>query len=288
MSDTPLNLNELRKIGTLQQKQKEYFVLRLHCIAGDLTTSQLETVVRVANNYGRGKIHLTTRQGIEIHFVHQSRIIAAREELEAGGIAMGACGPRVRIIVACPGAETCRWGIIDTKEISRELDKRYFRQDTPYKFKMGVTGCSHNCAKANENDIGLTGSILPSWNSQDCTQCDLCLSVCPTKAIRREGDEYLLDEPKCIHCSICTNMCPTGSWYPVKKGYTITIGGTMGKLPRFGTPLKTLVEDPREALKLVEASLKYYQAHGRKKERFGHLIDRIGLEKVKEEIINGI
>jgi len=38
---------------------------------------------------------------------------------------------------------------------------------------------------------------------------------------------------------------------------------------------------------LVAKSIAYYQKNGKKRERFGHMIDRLGLEKVNREIING-
>lgn len=287
MAELKLDLAALKKIGMIQQKQKEYFALRLHAIGGDFTAEQLRKVAEVSQKYGKGQVHLSTRQGIEIHFVHHTNLETARLELEKVGIAMGACGPRVRIVVACPGESTCRWGIIDTKIIAKQLDQKYFRQDTPHKFKMGVTGCPHNCAKATENDLGVMGGILPGWKPELCIGCDLCVNSCPTGAVSKENGEYQLDESKCIHCSICTSNCPTDAWYVAKKGYILWIGGTMGKIPRLSTKLKTLIETESELYGLIDKVVRYYQANGRKRERFGHMIDRIGADKVKEEILDG-
>ncbi len=284
MSTPEFDLVALKKVGMIQQKQKEYFALRLHTVGGDFTAAQLQKVAEVAARFGRGEIHLSTRQGIEIHFVHYSKLEEARLELEQAGIAMGACGPRIRIVVACPGNSTCRWGIVDTKKVAHDLDAKYFRQDTPHKFKMGVTGCPHNCAKATENDLGVMGGILPAWQASDCIHCDLCVNSCPTGAIYQEKNEYRLDESKCIYCSICTSNCPVDSWVAAKKGYIVWIGGTMGKLPRLATKLRTLVATETELYAVVEKIVAYYREHGRKRERFGHMIDRIGVEKVKEEL----
>lgn len=287
MAELELDLAALKKVGMIQQKQKEYFALRLHAIGGDLTAEQLRKVAEVSQKYGKGQVHLSTRQGIEIHFVHYTNLETARLELEKVGITMGACGPRVRIVVACPGESTCRWGIIDTKTIAQQLDQKYFRQDTPHKFKMGVTGCPHNCAKATENDLGVMGGILPGWKPELCIGCDLCVSSCPTGAVSKVNGEYQLDESKCIYCSICTSNCPTDAWYAAKKGYILWIGGTMGKIPRLGTKLKKLIETDSELYGLIDKVVRYYQANGRKRERFGHMIDRIGEDKVKEEILDG-
>jgi len=287
------DLAAYKKVGMIQQRQKEYFAMRLRAIGGDLTAKQFRKIAEVADRYGRGGVHLSTRQGVEIHYVHHSNLEKARVELESENVRMGACGPRVRVVVACPGNATCRWGIIDTKEIAQELDSRYFGVETPHKFKMAVTGCPHNCAKATENDIGVMGAILPRWDAGKCIDCQLCVNTCPTKAIVRDtgpdGDaaRYILDEDKCINCSICTSSCPVNSWTPAATGYNLFIGGTMGKIPRLATLLKRLIPNKEELYRLIENSLRYYQKHGRKRERFGHMIDRIGVEKVKQEILSG-
>lgn len=295
MTDPEIDLAAFKKIGMIQQKQKEYFAMRLRAVGGDLTAKQLKKISEIAEKYGKGEVHLSTRQGIEIHNVHHSKLEKARLELEQAGIYMGACGPRVRIIVACPGEATCRWGIIDTKLLAAELDKKYFREDTPHKFKLSVTGCPHNCAKATENDIGIMGAILPRWIASSCTDCQLCVNICPTKAIERVEDKtdktkkpgYILREERCINCSICTSSCPANSWVIAVKGYNLFIGGTMGKVPRLGTILKKLIPTKEELHALIERSLRYYQRDGRKKERFGHMIDRVGLAKVHGEILHG-
>lgn len=286
MSNPEFDLAAYKKVGMIQQKQLEYFAMRLHVVGGDLTAEQLQKVAEVAQKYGRGQIHLSTRQGIEIHYVHHSKLEEARRELETAGIQMGACGPRIRIIVACPGNATCKWGIIDTKSVAHYLDQKYFRQDTPHKFKIGVTGCPHNCAKANENDLGVMGGILPGWQKETCIHCDLCVNTCPTKAIYKQNNEYLLDESKCLYCSICTSNCPADSWVVAKSGYTVWIGGTMGKIPRLGTRLKTLIETEDELYQLIDRIIEYYRKNGKKRERFGHMIDRLGEDRVKGELLD--
>ena len=62
------DLAALRKVGMIQQKQKDYFAMRLHVVGGDLTTAQMRKVAEVAERFGRGELHLSTRQGVEIQF----------------------------------------------------------------------------------------------------------------------------------------------------------------------------------------------------------------------------
>jgi anaerobic sulfite reductase subunit C len=289
MAEQELDLTALSRVGMMRQKQPDYYVMRLKAVAGDLSVSDLLSIASVAEQYGRGFVHLSTRQGVEIHYVHRDNLEPARLALQQAGIEMGACGPRVRVIVACPGGETCRWGVIDTKKLARELDARYFKQETPSKFKLAVTGCANNCTKANENDIGIRGAIEPEWSSPECTDCGLCVSLCPLNAIERqdsdEGYRYVIDQDRCINCSLCTSLCPSNAWVVRRKGYTLFIGGTMGRIPRFASVLKKMVVTDEELYLLIEKAIALYRKTGRKKERFGHMIDRIGLENVREDLL---
>ena len=136
-----------------------------------------------------------------------------------------------------------------------------------------------------KSDIGIMGGILPKWNKDKCIDCNLCVNICPAKAIYKEDGEYKFDQEKCIYCSVCTSTCPTDAWEIEKQGSTVWIGGTLGKFPRLATQLTDIIEDENEVLEVVEKSVKYYQENGRKKERFGHMIDKVGVEKVKKDIL---
>ena len=52
----------------MRQKQKGYGSLRLAVIGGNLTAENIKKVAEVAEKYGRGYVHMTSRQGIEIPF----------------------------------------------------------------------------------------------------------------------------------------------------------------------------------------------------------------------------
>ena len=267
--------------------QKDRFAMRLRAVGGNLTHKQLEAVAEVAQRYGSGDIHITTRQGIEIPQVHQDDLTAAQAALESTGLKMGAGGNRGRIVIACPGKASCRFGSIDTQEIAKELDRRYFRMDFPYKIKMGVTGCPNNCGKARESDIGVMGYRTPKWDEEKCIDCGACVKLCPVQAIRCEGDRYLRDDSKCIHCSVCSVLCPAQAWGAESTGYTLLIGGTLGKKPRLGVPLKENIQTDAELFELIERTLQFYKDHGQPKERLGHLLDRLGEEKVLQALRDG-
>jgi len=173
---------------------------------------------------------------------------------------------------------------VETKELAAELDSVYFRQPAPHKFKIGVSGCPNSCSKPIENDVGVMGGVLPAWDREACISCRLCVSICPVNAIEEKGSAFVLDEKKCIYCGLCIKNCSTSAWTAMKTGYTLLLGGTLGKKPRLGTRAKELIETKEELLGHVERAFTFYLAHGKKKERFGHTLDRIGVDKALAEI----
>ena len=60
----------LKKGGFMRQKQKNHFSLRLAVVGGNLTAENLKIIAEVAEKYGKGYVHMTSRQGIEIPFIN--------------------------------------------------------------------------------------------------------------------------------------------------------------------------------------------------------------------------
>lgn len=44
-----------------------------------------------------------------------------------------------------------------------------------------------------------------------CTHCGACAAVCPTGALKREGERVLWDPAKCCRCDACLKACPNHS-----------------------------------------------------------------------------
>lgn len=76
----------LKKGGYMRQKQKGYGSLRLAVVGGNLTAENIKTVAEVAEKYGRGYVHMTSRQGIEIPFIKVEELAEVKEALAKGGM----------------------------------------------------------------------------------------------------------------------------------------------------------------------------------------------------------
>ncbi|MBR2188090.1 MAG: hypothetical protein IJ860_01580, partial [Eubacterium sp.] len=76
----------LKKGGFMRQKQKDHFSLRLAVTGGQVSAGQLAAITEVAEQYGHGYIHLTSRQGIEIPFNYLNVLLREQEESGEGEV----------------------------------------------------------------------------------------------------------------------------------------------------------------------------------------------------------
>ncbi|MBR1757910.1 MAG: 4Fe-4S binding protein [Lachnospiraceae bacterium] len=269
----------LKKGGFMRQKQKDHFSLRLSVVGGQVSTEQLVAITEVANQYGHGYIHLTSRQGIEIPFIQLKDIDAVKEALAKGGAKPGVCGPRVRTVTACQGAAVCPNGCIETEELAKELSERYFGRELPHKFKFGITGCRNNCLKAEENDLGIKGGIRVSWIEDACINCGLCEKVCREGAIQIENGKVVLSQEKCNYCGRCAFSCPTDA-YEKTPGYLVSFGGLFGNQINQGETIVPFIEDQETLFRICDAALTFFDENAKPSERFKFTIDRVGKDKL--------
>lgn len=279
----------LKKGGFMRQKQKGYFSLRLQVVGGNLTAENIKTVSEVAEKYGKGYVHMTSRQGIEIPFIKFDDIEEVKAELAKGGVKPGVCGPRVRTVTACQGSEVCPSGCIDTYALAKELDEHYFGRELPHKFKFGVTGCQNNCLKAEENDLGIKGGMVVTFNQDACIKCGVCVKACREGAISLTDDGIVLDAAKCNNCGRCVKACPTDAWEG-ESGYIVSFGGLFGNKIYKGENLLPIIKDKETLFRVSDAAIKFFEDHANPGERFRLTLQRVGEEefrKIIQEAYNG-
>jgi dissimilatory sulfite reductase (desulfoviridin) alpha/beta subunit len=273
----------LKNGGFMRQIQKDLFSLRLKVVGGNLTTNQLKTISEVADLYGRGQVHLTSRQGLEIPYLALKDVETVKARLAQGGVDTGVCGPRVRTVTACQGSEVCPSGCIDTLAVAQNISDRYFGRVLPHKFKFGVTGCQNNCLKAEENDLGIKGGYLISWDREACSFCGVCQKVCREEAIEVTDDQVILKAEKCNHCGRCVKSCPTDAWKG-QSAYLLSFGGLFGNRIAQGLEVMGIVSNFDLIFKASDAALDFFDRHGQAGERFRTVIERAGWDEFKKAL----
>jgi len=127
---------------------------------GKLTADQLDTLSDLAEEYSDQILHITTRQDIQLHFIHIEDTPDLMRRLAAAGITTReACGNTVRNVTACPYAGVCSTESFDVIPYADAL--AFFllghpdTQDFGRKFKVAFSGCKDEpCGLTNFHDAG--------------------------------------------------------------------------------------------------------------------------------------
>lgn len=150
--------------GVYGQRQQGVQMVRIKLPYGRATSAQLRRICKVSEEYSIGRLHITTRQDIQIHFVSLDRTPELWAELEKDDVTLReACGNTVRNVTA---SETAG---IDPKEpfdVTPYADAtfRYFLrnpvcQEMGRKFKMSFSSSDEDNALSYLHDLGFIPKI---------------------------------------------------------------------------------------------------------------------------------
>ncbi|MDR3333986.1 MAG: 4Fe-4S binding protein [Treponema sp.] len=275
----------LKKSGFFKQKQENKCSLRVKALAGMLQADQVKKVGELAEQYGQGYVHFTSRQNIEIPFISFDAIETIKKELAASGMQTSGGGLRVRPVTACQGGAICSFGLIDTTALTQEVDRRFYGQELPCKLKIAITGCSNNCARVEANDIGIKGGLVPTWNNKNCSFCGRCAESCPGNAITVDKEKKSLgyDENKCLFCGKCAKTCSGKAWTG-EKGFRLYFGGFFGNEISIGKQYVSIILDTEKVLHVLDAVLVFFGSQAKKGERLGKTIARVGAEQFQKTL----
>jgi sulfite reductase (ferredoxin) len=129
---------------------------------GALSPAQMEALAEVAEEYSDGILHVTTRQDLQLHFVHIEDAPTIMRRLGAVGITTReACGNTVRNVTACQFAGVCPDEPFDVtpyaKAAAYYLLGHEDTQDFGRKFKIAFSGCREAaCGLTALHDFGAT------------------------------------------------------------------------------------------------------------------------------------
>lgn len=150
--------------GVYGQRQPGVQMIRIKLPYGRVTSAQLRRICKVSEEYSTGRLHITTRQDIQIHYVSLDRTPELWAELERDDVTLReACGNTVRNVTASELAG------IDPKEpfdVTPYADAtfRYFLrnpvcQEMGRKFKMSFSSSDEDIALSYLHDLGFIPKV---------------------------------------------------------------------------------------------------------------------------------
>ena len=218
-------------------------MLRIKIPFGAMNAEQMEVLADLAEEYSDGIAHVTTRQDIQLHFIHIDDTPDLMRRLAAVGITtQEACGNSVRNVTACPLAGVCRDEPFDVSPYAHALT--YFllghkdAQDFGRKFKIAFSGCEqHACGLANMHDLGVVAQVRSTGN---------------------------------------------GTATGTERGFKVYVGGGLGAVPHQAKVLCEFVRED-ELLPLAQAVCRVFGRLGEKRNRararVKFLVAKLGIEE---------
>ncbi|MCL9814268.1 rhodanese-like domain-containing protein [Natranaeroarchaeum aerophilus] len=169
----------LHLIGLYTQKQDGYFMLRTKVPNGVLTAEQARTYGEIVDEFARapgeyggteqnpefgdGFLDVTTRQGLQAHWVRVEDMPEIWDRYEEVGLTtIQASGNTLRNVVACP-ASGLGEEVTDVRSLGEDIadafegNQRY--ANLPRKLKVSLSGCHENCGRSEIQDLGFTPAI---------------------------------------------------------------------------------------------------------------------------------
>ena len=135
-------------------------MMRIKIPYGGVTPDQLDVIAELAEEYSDGILHVTTRQDVQLHYVHIDDTPDLMRRLASVGITTReACGNGVRNLTACPIAGVCHTEAFDTTAYAHALFRFLLGhpdcQDFGRKFKPAFSGCAGEaCGLVMMHDFG--------------------------------------------------------------------------------------------------------------------------------------
>jgi sulfite reductase beta subunit-like hemoprotein len=150
--------------GIYGQRQVGVHMVRTKVPGGILTATQLDTMASIADKFGSGRGHLTTRQNIQYHFVPLANVPSLLHMLaDVRLTTREACYNTVRNITACPTAGLRHDEIFNVNPYAQRLAFAFLHRELtdsmPRKFKFALCGCKQDCSVTAIHDCGIRAVI---------------------------------------------------------------------------------------------------------------------------------
>ena len=149
-------MHDKPKVGT--------FMVRIKVPGGRILPHQLVALGRISQERGKNYGELTTRQGIQLHWIRLDELPEVLGQIEASGLTTaGGEGDTVRNTTSCPVAGVDRDELFDVTSLVADVAKFFSGNpeysDLPRKHKYTISACPAQCNAPEIHDVALVGTI---------------------------------------------------------------------------------------------------------------------------------
>ncbi|MFV8280125.1 HEPN domain-containing protein [Christiangramia marina] len=150
--------------GVYGQRQSGVQMVRIKLPFGKVTSEQLHRIANVSDEYSKGRLHITTRQDIQIHYVSLDRAPELWAQLEKDDVTLReACGNTVRNITASPTAGIDPNEPFDVSPYAHAAFQFFLRnpicQEMGRKFKISFSSSDEDTALSYIHDLGFIAKL---------------------------------------------------------------------------------------------------------------------------------
>ena len=150
--------------GVYGQRQEGVQMIRIKLPYGKVTSKQLLRICDVSDEYSTGRLHITTRQDIQIHYVDLNRTPELWSQLEKDDITLReACGNTVRNVTASETAGIDVDEPFDVSPYAHALFQYFLRnpvsQEMGRKFKVSFSASDADTGLSYMHDLGFIAKL---------------------------------------------------------------------------------------------------------------------------------
>jgi sulfite reductase (ferredoxin) len=150
--------------GVYEQRQENTYMIRIRCAAGGITPQQLKKVAELAESYGSGEVHFTTRQEVQVHEVLIENIMNVIRGLNTVDLSSrGGGGNTIRNILTSPTSGIEKDEAFDVDPYAIELTSRLIQEpdswNLPRKFKINMSNSSKDDTFTQATCLGYVAKI---------------------------------------------------------------------------------------------------------------------------------
>jgi sulfite reductase (ferredoxin) len=144
--------------------EAKYFMLRVRCDGGALSTAALRTLGEISTEFARDTADISDRENLQYHWIQIENMPEIWKRLDAVGLqTTEACGDCPRVVLGSPLAGDSVDEVIDATPAINEIVRRYIGKpeysNLPRKFKTAISGLQDVCHEVN--DVAFIGVNHP-------------------------------------------------------------------------------------------------------------------------------